>query len=134
MCIELSDQRRTRQDTAGKSTGSSGARGSFRPSTLAVVAVPSRVGRRQRPRSAEPGRTSPEGEQLRIQHLGGFQVMLGARRVADADWYLRKVKNLIKLLALVPDHRLHRDELRALLWPEMEPEAASTNLHKALHI
>jgi DNA-binding SARP family transcriptional activator/DNA-binding CsgD family transcriptional regulator len=40
---------------------------------------------------------------------------------------------LLKLLALAPGHRLHREEVLDLLWPQLEPSAAANNLHGALH-
>jgi hypothetical protein len=40
----------------------------------------------------------------------------------------------VKLLALAPAHRLHREQLIAALWPEREPEAAANNLHQALDV
>src|SRR5688572_18727945 len=70
---------------------------------------------------------------LRIQLLGGFQVSVGPRPVHDAEWRLRKTKSLVKLLALAPGHQLHREQLLELLWPDQDPEAATNNLHKAVH-
>jgi predicted ATPase len=40
----------------------------------------------------------------------------------------------VKLLALAPAHRLHREQLIATLWPDGEPSAAANNLHQALHV
>jgi DNA-binding SARP family transcriptional activator len=77
---------------------------------------------------------SGPGDGLRIQLLGGFQVSLGARGIDDAAWRLRKVKALIKLLALAPGHSLAREHLMDLLWENLEPDAASNNFRKALHI
>jgi DNA-binding SARP family transcriptional activator len=65
--------------------------------------------------------------------LGGFSVRVGNRVVMDADWRLRKAKHLVKLLALAEGHRLQREQVMELLWPEQDPEAASNNLHKALY-
>ena len=45
-------------------------------------------------------------------------------------WRLRKAKTLVKLLALAPRHRLHRDVVSERLWPDAEPEAAANNLHQ----
>jgi predicted ATPase/DNA-binding SARP family transcriptional activator len=72
-------------------------------------------------------------EALRIWLLGGFQVAVGSRRIAATEWRLRKAQNLIKLLALAPGHRLHRDQVLELLWPEAELEAAANNLRRTLH-
>src|SRR3954454_3253245 len=51
----------------------------------------------------------------------------------DDHWRLRKAKTLVKLLALAPGHRLHRDALLDELWPDQDPAAGTNNLHQALH-
>lgn len=73
------------------------------------------------------------GPQLRIHLMGGFRVRVGARVVEDAEWTRRPAKTVVKLLALEPAHRLHRDVIIERLWPEAEPDAALNALHKALH-
>jgi predicted ATPase/DNA-binding SARP family transcriptional activator len=65
--------------------------------------------------------------------LGGFEVSEGDRTVAHGAWRLRKAKTLVKLLAVEPAHRLHRDLLVDQLWPDLDPDAARNNLHQALH-
>ena len=40
---------------------------------------------------------------------------------------------MVKLLALEPTQRLHREYLLDLLWPDLAPPAAANNLHQALH-
>jgi DNA-binding SARP family transcriptional activator len=70
---------------------------------------------------------------LEISLLGGFSVRVGSRVVADADWRLRKAKHLVKLLALAAGHRLQREQVMELLWPEQDAEAAANNLHKAIY-
>ncbi|MGW4898471.1 AfsR/SARP family transcriptional regulator, partial [Kitasatospora sp. NPDC004240] len=71
--------------------------------------------------------------ELRIRLLGGFRVRVGPREIADERWRLRKSRNLVKLLALAPGHRLHREQVLAALWPELPPEAGANQLRKALH-
>ncbi len=73
-------------------------------------------------------------EQLRLWLLGGFRVAVGPREVDPAQWRLRKARSLIKLLALAPGRRLHREQLLEILWPDLEPEPASNNLRKVLHV
>ena len=41
---------------------------------------------------------------------------------------------LVKLLALAPGHRLHREQVMAVLWPGRPPPAAANNLHQVLHV
>jgi DNA-binding SARP family transcriptional activator len=71
---------------------------------------------------------------LRIGLLGGFSVSVGHRKVDEGAWRLRKAANLVKLLALAPGHRLHRERVMDLLWPELGLRAASNNLRQALHV
>jgi len=40
---------------------------------------------------------------------------------------------LVKLLALAPGHRLHREQIVDLLWPDSGRKAASSSLRKTLH-
>jgi DNA-binding SARP family transcriptional activator len=40
----------------------------------------------------------------------------------------------VKLLALAPRHRLHREHVMDRLWPDMDPEDGANNLHKALYV
>jgi predicted ATPase/DNA-binding SARP family transcriptional activator/DNA-binding CsgD family transcriptional regulator/Tfp pilus assembly protein PilF len=65
--------------------------------------------------------------------LGGFRVGVGSRIVTPDAWRLRKAAALVKLLALAPGHRLHREQVMDLLWPELGRRAASNNLRQALH-
>jgi predicted ATPase/DNA-binding SARP family transcriptional activator/DNA-binding CsgD family transcriptional regulator len=71
---------------------------------------------------------------VRIGLLGGFSVMVGARKVDERSWRLRKAASLIKLLALAPGHRMHRERAMDLLWPELGLRAASNNLRQTLHV
>jgi DNA-binding SARP family transcriptional activator len=70
---------------------------------------------------------------LRIWLLGEFRVAVDSRPVPDASWRRNKAKALVKLLALAPRHRLHREQLMDALWPELAPDAAAANLRKAVH-
>jgi predicted ATPase/DNA-binding SARP family transcriptional activator/DNA-binding CsgD family transcriptional regulator len=81
---------------------------------------------------------TPQGggapETLRIWLLGGFRVSVGSRSIGEQEWHLRKAQSLLKLLALAPGHRLHREQAMELVWPDLHPEAALNNLHYALHV
>ena len=70
---------------------------------------------------------------VRIGLLGGFSVTVGDRKVDESAWRLRKAASLMKLLALAPGHRLHRERAMDLLWPESGKKAASNNLRQTLH-
>ena len=72
-------------------------------------------------------------DEVRIRLLGGFAVAVEDRPVATGAWRLRKARTLLKLLSLAPGHRLHRERLYDLLWPDLDVPAASNNLHQVLH-
>ncbi len=79
---------------------------------------------------------TPRGERpkaLRVWLLGGFRVSVGSRTIKEGTWRLRKAASLVKLLALAPDHRLHREQAMDLLWPDLGRTAAFNNLRQALH-
>jgi predicted ATPase/DNA-binding SARP family transcriptional activator/DNA-binding CsgD family transcriptional regulator len=70
---------------------------------------------------------------LSVELLGGFQVLVGCRGIKESKWRLKKAAGLVKLLALAPGHRLHRERVVNLLWPDLDPKAAANNLRYALH-
>ena len=70
---------------------------------------------------------------LRLWLLGGFRVEVGGQAVPERRWHRRKARSLVKLLALAPRHRLHREQLMDILWPDLPPDAAGANLRKAVH-
>jgi DNA-binding SARP family transcriptional activator/tetratricopeptide (TPR) repeat protein len=94
---------------------------------------------------------------VRIRLLGGFQVLLcrppvaagrlsmtaRARQVQAEDtvcvavpaevWRRRQAAALVKLLALAPDRRLHREQVLGALWPGLPVDEAAPRLHKATH-
>jgi predicted ATPase/DNA-binding SARP family transcriptional activator len=61
-------------------------------------------------------------------------VAVGDGAVPDGAWRLRKAKALVKILALAPDRRVHRDRLADLLWRDRDADAAANNLNQALYI
>src|ERR671913_2193408 len=81
---------------------------------------------------------TPQGggapETLRFWLLGGFRVSVGSQSIGGQEWHLRKARSLLKLLALAPGHRLHREQAMELLWPDLHPKAALNNLHYALRV
>jgi DNA-binding SARP family transcriptional activator len=70
---------------------------------------------------------------MRIELLGGFRVAVRGRAVPDDAWTRRRPAAVIKLLALAPRHRLHRERVMDVLWPGLAPDAAAANLRKAPH-
>src|SRR3712207_3734123 len=91
---------------------------------------------RQPAQNKPSSRTSSAGvsEVVRVRMLGGFSVSVGPRTVEEGGWRLKKAASLIKLLALAPGHRLHREQAIELLWPELDPKPALNNLHYTLHV
>jgi predicted ATPase/DNA-binding SARP family transcriptional activator len=65
--------------------------------------------------------------------LGRFGVTVDGVPVDDRAWRLRKARTLVKILALEPGRRLHREQAMELLWPDLDAVAAQNNLHQALH-
>ena len=68
-----------------------------------------------------------------ITLLGGFGATVDGEPVADNAWRLRKARDLVKLLALAPGRRLHREQVMDALWRERDPGAAANNLYQAVH-
>lgn len=71
---------------------------------------------------------------LRVSMLGGFRVAFGEHEIPETGWRLGKAKSLVKLLALAPDRRLHREQVIDYLWYDLGIEAGANNFHQALHV
>jgi predicted ATPase len=71
---------------------------------------------------------------VRITLLGGFAAAVDGRDVPEAAWRLKKARELVKLLALAPGHRLHREQVMDVLWHDRGPSAAANNLNQAVHV
>jgi DNA-binding SARP family transcriptional activator len=67
-----------------------------------------------------------------VELLGGFRVTVDGREIPGEAWR-RRGADLVKLLALAPGHRLHRDQVIEALWPTLGPDAGGANLRKATH-
>jgi predicted ATPase/DNA-binding SARP family transcriptional activator len=75
-----------------------------------------------------------DGAGVGIRLLGGFEATVGGRLVAGDAWRLRRAKTLVKLLVLAEGHRMHRESLVALLWPDRDTASGMNNLHQALYV
>jgi predicted ATPase/DNA-binding SARP family transcriptional activator/Tfp pilus assembly protein PilF len=71
---------------------------------------------------------------LEVQVLGGFSVTVDGRRIERDAWRKRRAANLVKVLALAPNHRLHRERLADVLWPEANTIDGANNLDQAVHL
>ena len=78
-------------------------------------------------------RSVTKREAVRVWLLGGFRVSVGSRTIQQDEWHLRKAAALVKLLALAPGHRVHREQVIDLFWPDSGRGAASNSLRKTLH-
>jgi predicted ATPase len=72
--------------------------------------------------------------QVTLRLLGGFTAFVDGEAVADRAFRLKKARELVKLLALAPGHRLHREQAMDTLWRDLAPGAAANNLNQAVHV
>jgi DNA-binding SARP family transcriptional activator len=70
---------------------------------------------------------------VEISVLGGFRVTVAGHQTPGRAWSRRSAAALVKILALAPGHRLHREKMMDLLWPGESPERSAPRLHKAAH-
>lgn len=68
-----------------------------------------------------------------VRLLGEFGVIVDGRAVDGDSWRSRRAADLVKMLALQPNHYLHREQLMDALWPDLSAGAAAANLRKAVH-
>src|SRR4051794_12473156 len=69
-----------------------------------------------------------------VRLLNGFAAAVDGVPVPEAAWRLKKARELVKLLALAPGRRLHREQAMDELWRDRTPEAAANNLHQAVYV
>ena len=70
---------------------------------------------------------------VHIQMLGGFSVCVAGKTIPDGQWKSRRARSLVKLLALAPGHRLHRDQVIDALWPDSDLPAAANSFYQTLY-
>jgi pimeloyl-ACP methyl ester carboxylesterase/DNA-binding SARP family transcriptional activator len=68
-----------------------------------------------------------------VRLLGDFSVSVDGRTVDESQFPRRTAVSLVKLLALSPGGRLHREQVLDRLWPRLPPADAANQLHKAAH-
>jgi predicted ATPase/DNA-binding SARP family transcriptional activator len=64
---------------------------------------------------------------VRIELLGGLRISAGTRTVREDAWRLKKAAGLAR------GHRLHRERVLDMLWPELASRAAANNLRQTLY-
>jgi DNA-binding SARP family transcriptional activator/TolB-like protein/Tfp pilus assembly protein PilF len=70
---------------------------------------------------------------LDIRVLGNFSVVVDGKLVEEQRWLRKKARLLVKLLAITPGKKLHREQAIEILWPGVEADLGLNNLHKVIH-
>ncbi|MBP2585331.1 DNA-binding SARP family transcriptional activator/predicted ATPase [Streptomyces sp. PvR006] len=78
-------------------------------------------------------RTEPSAPLLRLHLFGGFRAIRDHGPALAERWPRPGARALVKLLAVTPGHRLHRDQAVDVCWPDADPQAALRSLRVALH-
>src|ERR1700690_4180394 len=78
-------------------------------------------------------RGTPAMATIHITLLGRFAVTVDGEPVAGSNWSRRQAAALVKVLALAPGRRLHREQIFDLVWPDGTIDEAPPKLHKAAH-
>ena len=71
---------------------------------------------------------------MEVTLLGRFEVHVNGVAVPEQRWRGRRAPSLVKLLALGPGHRLHREQVIDALWPALSVAEATPRLHKTVHL
>ncbi|MFG2595772.1 ATP-binding protein [Streptomyces sp. NPDC048462] len=77
--------------------------------------------------------TDPVAPRLNLHLFGGFRVTRESGAAPAERWPRMTAQALVKLLAVVPEHRLHREQVIDICWPGADPHAAQGSLRVALH-
>ncbi|MFE7355555.1 ATP-binding protein [Streptomyces sp. NPDC057543] len=75
---------------------------------------------------------SNQAPPLRIRLLGGFRAERDGLPVLER-WHRPGAQTLVKLLAVAPGHRMHREQVREICRPGAPRQAAMSSLRVALH-
>jgi DNA-binding SARP family transcriptional activator len=78
-------------------------------------------------------RTITTTQRVTIRLLGRFDVVVDGTPTPSDGWSRRTAAALVKVLALAPGQRLHREQVIDILWPDDSPAVAAPKLHKAAH-
>ncbi|MFD7295871.1 ATP-binding protein [Streptomyces sp. NPDC059897] len=70
---------------------------------------------------------------LRLHLFDGFRATRDGGPEPAGRWPRPGARTLVKLLAVTPGHRLHREQAMDICWPEADPSSATGSLRVALH-
>ncbi|EFH88963.1 DUF6788 family protein [Ktedonobacter racemifer] len=86
------------------------------------------------PSSSDQSQAEPV---LRVYLLGQYRIM---RKQGDAwepvesrTWHRKRARSLLGYLLSTPGRRMHREQIRYHLWPDLEAEIAANRLNGAVH-
>ena len=85
------------------------------------------------PRGGPAGSRRGAAMSVQVKLLGGFGVARDDVPVAADVWGRRQAAQLVQLLALTRDRRMHREQVIDALWPGLSWDTAAPRLHKAAH-
>ncbi len=82
---------------------------------------------------SEPAASTGGQRLVSAQVLGAFQLSIGGRRIARAEWQRLSAERLVKLLLVSEGHSVPRELAIEMLWPDVDPGSGSNRYRKALH-
>src|SRR6266436_1312993 len=71
---------------------------------------------------------------LSVSTLGRFEIRRNHEQLAGGNWSRRKVVEFFKLLLSAEQHRLHREQVQEILWPNSSAEQAANSFGKTLYL
>src|SRR5947209_16753255 len=71
---------------------------------------------------------------LEVSTLGRFELHRDRSLLSGGNWNRRKVCDLFKLLLSAEQHRLHREQVQEILWPNSPAEQAANSFGKTLYL
>jgi DNA-binding SARP family transcriptional activator/TolB-like protein len=76
----------------------------------------------------------PAVAQIKLHLLGQFRVSVAGQDLDLSRLPRKNARLVLKLLALAPGGKLHREQILEALAPEADPESGLNRLHKAIHM
>ncbi|HXT37552.1 MAG TPA: DUF6788 family protein, partial [Chloroflexota bacterium] len=83
----------------------------------------------------EAARPMPEAtpKGLRVRTLGAFQVWRDGTALPASAWRARPAATLFKILLTAKEHRVPREQILEMLWPNISPTLSRRYLYAVLH-